>query len=121
MQSTGQESTQAVSCVSMQGSPITYAIESHAPRREGEPTANFSKNAAIGTGGPTQQRLSKVEKRLSDFQLTERQMPARSVHPSAPCAIGSPASVCGTRLAGIRAGAPRHAPTFTPPPPGFKM
>src|SRR5260370_28975964 len=112
MQSTGQESTQAVSFVPMQGSAITEAIESHAPRREGEPTANFSKNAAIGTGGPTQQRLSKVEKRLSDFQLTERQMPARSVHPSAPCAIGSPASACGTGLARGPSGGPPPAAAF---------
>ena len=37
-------------------------------RREGDPTNNSSKNAAIGTGSATQQQLSKVEKRVNAFQ-----------------------------------------------------
>jgi hypothetical protein len=40
-------------------------------RREGDVTYDFSKNAAIGTGSTNRQQLSKVETRISGFQLTE--------------------------------------------------
>jgi len=38
-------------------------------RTEADAIYDFSKNQAIGTGGSAEQPLSKVEKRISGFQL----------------------------------------------------
>jgi hypothetical protein len=62
----------------------------------------------------TQQQLSKVEKRISDFQLTGNVITGALRSPSAACAIVSIASTCDTGLAGILAGAPRQAPAVNP-------
>ena len=51
-------------------------------RTEADAIYDFSKNQAIGTGGSAEQPLSKVEKRISGFQLT-------SVQPPAPPGIGA--------------------------------
>ena len=67
--------------------------------------------------------------RLTTDHATSRMLEARlqtnclirSVYPSAPCAIASPVSGCGTGMAGIRAGAPRQAPALKPSLTSLKM
>src|ERR1700687_4221650 len=84
-------------------------------------TTYFSKNPALGTGSSAEPQLSTVEKSISDFRLTGNALPARPVHPSATCGIGSTASADGTGMAGILAGAPRQAPALNPSLTSLKM
>src|ERR1035437_523500 len=87
-------------------------------RWEGAQTYDFSKNAALGTGSPTQQQLSQVEQHISDFQAAETAI----ARPSPPdCDNASPASTTGTGMAGILAGAPRQAPGLKPSFTSLKM
>ena len=80
-----------------------------------------AKQGWLDTVSTTQQQLSNVEKRISDFQLTGNVITGAYVHPSAACAIVSIASTCGTGLAGILAGAPRQAPALNPSLTSLKM
>ncbi len=60
--------------------------------------------------------------RVSRFRVWIRGCYQQSIaQPSAPCAIASPASVCGTGMAGTRAGAPRQAPALNPSLTSLKM
>src|SRR5208337_2230141 len=64
--------------------------------------------AAPGSSFPRSKRAE------ATFKYRKMQVRARSVHPSAPCAIASPASAGGAGMAGILAGAPRQAPGLNP-------
>src|SRR5450631_1231927 len=89
-------------------------------RWESDGTDDSSKNAAIGTD--SKHSAAAFQGRRAQKQLPIDGTPfARPAHPSATCTFASTVSTCGTGTAGIRAGAPRHAPGLNPSLTSLKM